>query len=207
MVKHLIKICGIKDRDTATAAVKAGADYIGLIFHPESPRHVELKVAIKIAQAIHFAGAIPVAVFVNQTDIEMRSICEATQIKCVQLHGSLAQKNHHFLPDDYQRFYVQTELKNDDDHLHYLDKDRDFILIDQARSGQDPTTKWKKSSYSPSFRWFLAGGLTPINVQHALSILQPNGVDVSSGVESSVGNKDMALIQQFIATVENHDAI
>lgn len=206
MGNPLIKICGIKDAVMGTAAVEAGANYVGIIFHPESPRHVELEEAIKIAQAILSAGGIPVAVFVNQSIIEMRSICEAVNIKSVQLHGNNARKNHHLLPSEYQRFYVPTELQNENDNLPHLDKDRDFILIDQIKSDRSKTINWKTFHYSLPFRWFLAGGLTSDNIQTAISILQPDGVDVSSGVELSAGNKDIGLIKKFIQAAGNQYA-
>lgn len=206
MGNHLIKICGIKNPNVATDAAKAGANYIGIVFHPASPRHVELEDAIKISDAIYSGGAIPIAVFVNQSDIEMQSICEATNIKTVQLHGNIARKNHRSLPEDYQRFYVLSECQKPADNLQHLNPYRDFILIDHARPGQGNSINWKKFRYSFPFRWFLAGGLTAINVQTAITILQPDGVDVSSGVESSPGNKDIALIKNFILAVGGHYA-
>lgn len=201
MTKKLIKICGIHDPDIAVAAARAGANYIGIIFHSSSPRHVNIEQAVNVAEASRRSGATPVAVFVNQTDVEMRLICEATHIKTVQLHGEIARAHHHLLPDDYQRIYVSSESDN---NLHHLDKERDFILIDHREPGQGKSINWMKFQYHLPFRWFLAGGLTSVNVQHAIDVLQPDGVDVSSGVESSRGNKDISLIQQFIASVQGH---
>lgn len=199
MVKPIIKICGIKDAAMATLAVNAGANYIGILFHPDSPRYVELGEAIKIARATHEAGATPVAVFVNQSASEMHSICETTHITSIQLHGKIARKHHHLLPQDYQRIYALSE---EQDNLDSLDQKRDFILIDHANPGQGQSINWTTFRYSLPFRWLLAGGLTSKNIKTA-KMLKPNGFDVSSGVESSMGCKDITLIQQFINAVED----
>ena len=139
MANHIIKICGIRDPAMAEQAAIAGANLIGIIFHPLSPRYVSLDQAIAISHAAKKAGALPVAVFVNQTDSEMREICEAADIQIVQLHGSIARAHHHLLPDEYKRIYVQTvsdkgKLQTDDG-LRYLDPERDLILIDHAEPG------------------------------------------------------------------------
>lgn len=202
MGKQLIKICGIRDPEIATQASLAGANLIGIIFHHLSPRFVTPTQATQIARATIKSGAIPVAVFVNQTANEMLNICETTKIKTVQLHGEIARAHHHLLPDEFQRIYVQTvpNLKSDAG-LQYLLPHRDFILIDHSDSGQGKKINWTTFRYEWPFRWLLAGGLTAINVPDAINLLQPDGVDVSSGVESTVGHKDIALIQQFISSV------
>ncbi len=202
MTNPLIKICGIRDPDMATQAVAAGVHFIGILFHPLSLRQVDQRQAKKIAQATIKAGAIPVAVFVDHDADAMRHICELTHIKTVQLHGTTARTQHHLLPDDYQRIYVHTApYSKTDDGLQHLAIDRDFILIDHSDSGQGKQINWQAFQYDLPFRWLLAGGLTPDNVMTAMHILQPHGVDVSSGVESSKANKDIFLIQQFIQSV------
>jgi phosphoribosylanthranilate isomerase len=211
MDNHLIKICGIRDPHMAEQAAIAGAHLIGIIFHMPSPRYVSLDQAAAISIAARNAGALPVAVFVNHTDVEMRSICEAAHIHIVQLHGATARAHHHLLPDTYQRIYVQEvsdkgELQIDQD-IRYLDSKRDFILIDHAQPGQGNVINRKRFYYDLPFPWILAGGLSPANVAAAINDLQPNGVDVSSGVESSKGNKDIFLIKKFVTTVRGlHDA-
>lgn len=208
MVNQIIKICGIRDPKMATQAAIAGANLIGIIFHPSSPRYVNLNQAAAISNATIKAGGFPVAVFVNHTDLEMRRICEETDIKIVQLHGAIARAHHHLLPDEYQRIYVQTvsdtgELQTDNG-LQYLDPNRDLVLIDHSDPGNGTTINRLGFYYNLPFPWILAGGLSSSNVVDAINDLQPDGVDVSSGVESSRGNKDFFLIQQFIASIRGH---
>ena len=208
MANHIIKICGIRDPKMATQAATAGANLIGIIFHPSSPRHVSLDQAAAISHAATKAGAFPVAVFVNQTDFEMRRICEAADIQIVQLHGTIARAHHQLLPDEYQRIYVQTVLDTGelqtDDGLRYLDPNRDLILIDHPNPGQGNIINQLEFHYNLPFPWILAGGLSPSTVVAAINNLQPDGVDVSSGVESSRGNKNISLIQQFITSIRGY---
>jgi phosphoribosylanthranilate isomerase len=208
MTKRMIKICGIRDPQTAIQAAQAGADFIGIIFHPQSPRYVEIEQALLIANATKSAGSLPVAVFVNHTDAEMLRICEATDIKTVQLHGETARAHHHLLPDEYRRIYVQNVLDNGkllvDAGLRYLDSKRDLILIDHVDPGHGKPINRSAFSYDLPFPWLLAGGLTPSNVAATINDLHPDGVDVSSGVESFRGNKDIFLIQTFIRSARGH---
>jgi phosphoribosylanthranilate isomerase len=211
MANHIIKICGIRDPATAEKAAILGANLIGIVFHPASKRYVSLDQATVISNAAKQAGALPAAIFVNHTAVEMQSICEATDINIVQLHGSTARANHHFLPREYQRIYVQNvsdqgELQTDEG-LRYLDSDRDLVLIDHEKPGHGNSINRLVFHYHLPFPWMLAGGLTPSNVVAAINDLQPDGVDVSSGVESSAGNKDILLIQQFVTKVRDHHAI
>lgn len=208
MTNHIIKICGIRDPKMAVHAARVGANLIGIIFHPSSPRYVSLEEAAAISNAATKAGAFPVAVFVNHTDIEMRRICDAADIQIVQLHGAIARAHHHLLPDEYQRIYVQAvsdkgELQTDEG-LRYLDPNRDLVLIDHSDPGQGNIINRLGFHYDLPFLWILAGGLSPSTVVAAINELQPDGVDVSSGVESSRGNKDIVLIQQFITSVRGH---
>jgi phosphoribosylanthranilate isomerase len=211
MAKHIIKICGIRDPDMAEQAAIAGANLIGIVFHPASSRYVSLEKAISIATAARNAGALPVAVFVNHTDVEMQRISEATNIHIVQLHGERARACHHLLPKHYQRIYVQNisddgDMKNDDGFQH-LDSERDLILIDHEEPGQGNAINRLGFHYDFPFPWILAGGLSASNVVDAIDELQPNGVDVSSGVESSEGKKDIFLIKNFITSVRGYQHV
>ena len=204
----MIKICGIQDVDIAAQAAMMGANFIGLIFHPESRRFVTIAEAREISQAIIAAGATPVAVFVDHTANDMLTICQQTDIQTVQLHGLTARTQHPFLPAHFQRIFVlpvsdQQELQIDAS-ISSLEVARDFILIDHIVPGSGICIDHTSLHYTLPFRWFLAGGLTANNVTTAIENLQPNGVDISSGVESPSGKKDIFLVQQFIKTVRGY---
>jgi phosphoribosylanthranilate isomerase len=205
MADCLIKICGIRCPKIALDAVIAGANLIGIVFDASSPRYASLEIAKAVSKATQEAGATPVAVFVNQSLDEMRYICHETGITTVQLHGPDVRSVHHFLPFHYQRIYVLPVSDNGilpiDADMEKLDENRDWILIDSTTPGQGHRVELHNFQYPYAFPWILAGGLNALNVSSIIETFKPNGVDVSSGVESSRGNKDTKLIHQFIATV------
>jgi phosphoribosylanthranilate isomerase len=208
MINHIIKICGVTNPDMAEKAASAGAHFIGIVFHPASARYVSINQAITISHAARKGGALPVAVFVNQTAAEMQNICEQSNIDIVQLHGETARLNHHLLPPEYQRIYVKNISANGrlqiDTGLSHLRTERDMILIDHETPGQGNSINLEGFHYDLPFPWLLAGGLTSSNVAKTILDLQPDGVDVSTGVESSLGNKDIHLIQSFITAARGH---
>jgi phosphoribosylanthranilate isomerase len=202
----LIKICGIRTPELAKKTAIAGAHFIGIVFHPQSKRHVSIEQAISIAAATKKAGAIPVAVFVNHTAWQMHEICQVTGIEVIQLHGQFARRRHQLLSAHYQRIYALPVTSNglicgDGDDLFYCDPKRDYVLFDNAEAGKGLPFDWNKFSHTSPFRIGFAGGLTAENVTHAIHKFQPSFVDVSSGVENAAGEKDLKLIQQFIAAV------
>ena len=208
---NIVKICGIKEPIMAKQAAMAGANLIGIIFHPPSPRYIHLEQAASIAKAARTAGAAPVGIFVNHTHVEMLHICNTVNLDIVQLHGETARAQHHFLPDHFKRIYVQNIIDkgkySSDDKLTSLDPHRDFILIDHADPGKGHAINGSQFHYDLPFPWILAGGLSHTNVVKVISDLQPNGVDVSSGVESSRGNKDIVLIKKFINDVRGFEHV
>lgn len=202
MTKQIVKICGIRDAEIAQAAVQAGADFIGLVFHPTSDRVVTLTQAIDIAEHTRAAGGVPVAVFVDASAYHMTRICSATNITTVQLQGDRARAEHALLPNHYQRLFVHPVTPSGmlvtQVDLTGLEIERDFILLDHPTPGQGKQLNWARERPAFQLRWLLAGGLTAANVGLAQQLMQPHGVDVSSGVETSRGVKDITLIKQFI---------
>lgn len=204
--KPRIKMCGLRSAELAYDAVKAGADWIGIIVHPESKRFVELEVAIDIAAATRAANGVPVAVFVNQTASQMLAFCQTTGISVVQLHGVNARCEHSELPEHYQRIYVcgvgREGLRSGDlAGLNTCDPRRDYVLFDHAKAGSGQTFVWSKLDYRGPLPMGIAGGLNSGNVGDVLRLLSPQFVDVSSGVERSPGDKDMDRIKRFIDVV------
>lgn len=203
-----VKICGLQDPELAYKTATMNADYVGIIFHEKSKRHVDVDQAIAIARAIKKGGAQPVAVFVDQTAAEMIDVCRTADIQIVQLHGDTSRAQHRALPETIKRIYVLCvnptgEVVNaSDDYLQDLQLDRDYILFDGLVGGsgkQIKTDHLKK--YSKDFKFFLAGGLNKDNVASLVDACHPYAVDVSSGVEDSAGKKSEPLIDDFIYSV------
>ena len=207
-----IKICGLRDLQQAIAIADLGATAIGFIAVEQSPRYVTPAQVAAIAQALQTAHpAIDrVGVFANAAEAELVAYVDAG-ITSIQLHGDET-------PADCQRWrdrFPQQELikalriRSTAD-LAQADRYADCVdtlLLDayhpQMLGGTGATLDWQSlQAFQPTLPWLLAGGLTPINIQDALSRLQPNGIDLSSGVERSPADKDLDKVAALFNAIE-----
>jgi phosphoribosylanthranilate isomerase len=199
-VNLFVKICGITSVSDARAASDAGADALGFMFYPGSPRHLELQTAESIARDLP-AGVIKVGVFVNPDERTVLDAIAACGLNVLQFHGEEEC--------DFCRQFGLMTIKafrvRDGTSLDQLDGCRtDAWLLDSAEPGRHGGTG-KKFDWDLAARAvqrgrpiFLAGGLTPENVAAAVSQVRPFAVDVSTGVESSPGQKDARKGAAFI---------
>jgi phosphoribosylanthranilate isomerase len=198
-----VKICGLTNPADAVAAVEAGADLIGLMFYEKSPRQVSLPTAAKIARALP-PFVLKVGVFVNAPeDLVVRAIGECG-LNLLQFHGDEP-------PEFCTQFGVMSmkafRIRDVKSLKELPDYQTDAYLLDAyspgARGGTGEKFNWDLAIEARKFGKpiFLAGGLTPENVADAARKVQPFGVDVSSGVESSPGEKDPAKVRAFIRAV------
>ena len=199
-----VKICGITNLTDALAAADAGADALGLMFVEASPRHVSMTVAADISRQLP-PFVIKVGVFVNAPEeLVVRAIGECG-LNLLQFHGDEA-------PEYCQQFSVMTIKAfriRDAESLQSLPiYTTDAFLLDSYVAGKTGGTgekfNWDLASQAKQFGKpiFLAGGLTSENVSAAIRQVQPYGVDVSSGVESAPGKKDIAKVQAFITAAK-----
>ncbi|PSR29933.1 MAG: phosphoribosylanthranilate isomerase [Sulfobacillus thermosulfidooxidans] len=176
-----VKICGVKDALTALEAHRAGADYIGLVLAPSSRQ-------ISLDQARHLVMTLPairfVAVVRGMTREALQELLQKVPVFAVQYHGE-ANFDWVAMVHEAGRKAVATTL----------DERADIILMDGPEPGQGRTWDWHRPA-SDKPVW-IAGGLTPENVGTVVRTLRPDGVDVSSGVETD-GVKDIEKIRQFI---------
>jgi phosphoribosylanthranilate isomerase len=196
-----VKICGLTNEADAVAAVEAGADLLGFVLYPQSPRYVEP--AVVHAFNAHLPSLIQrVAVTVNLTPAEVEMISRACAFDIWQLHGdetpagaaALAQK----------RLFKALALPRSADKPSAKEYDVEAFLLDtpsQQYGGTGQTFDWslavefQQTTKTPVF---LSGGLNPENVARAINQVHPYGVDVSSGVEAKPGKKDHAKLRDFI---------
>lgn len=188
-----LKICGVTDPQTATAAIDAGVDYIGLIFHKASRRHVTPDQAVAIATAVHQHQGLIVPVFVDQSAAEILSIAELLQADLLQLHGATAIAAYSQLTAHYPCIIAMST--NPD--VTYYDSSRDFLLYDNPIAGSGQTFDWNQQVIVTEFRSFIAGGIDIDNAQAALTHFNPYALDVSTGAENEQGLKDMTKISQL----------
>lgn len=202
-MRVLVKICGITRLEDAEAAVEAGADAIGLVFYPKSPRFVgALERARKIAEA-----ALPfvtvVGVFVNPSEEEVKRVAVEVPLQAVQLHGEESPEFALGLGLPVIKAFRPKGMR---DLKGALDYPCHAVLVDTYKQGKRGGTgepfpwEWAKE-LAGKRKVILAGGLRPENVQDALDIVRPYGVDVSSGVESEPGVKEAKRILQFVEVV------
>lgn len=204
----LVKICGLSARETLEAALDAGADMVGFVFFPPSPRHVGLGVARDLGKLAN-GRALKVALSVDADDADLANSIEALDPDMLQLHGkeSVARVR------DIKRQFglpvmkaLAIETADDLKALPAYAAVADRILFD----AKAPKHATRPGGLGATFDWTLlrdldlripfmvSGGLHAANVGEALRITRAGGVDVSSGVESAVGVKDADMIRAFI---------
>ncbi|MEV8144846.1 phosphoribosylanthranilate isomerase [Specibacter sp. NPDC078709] len=201
-----IKICGLQTADTVAAAVGAGADAIGFIFSPGSPRTITAELAAELGRTVP-VGVETVGVFRNQPMDEVLEIARKAAVTTVQLHGdeSLADMASVHAAGFKALRAFSADAYNSLSHDEKRDWESERILLDAVEPGAGVTFDAAVlTDGTPNGFWLLAGGLNPANVAAAASAMKPAGVDVSSGVESSRGIKDEQLIRDFILAAQTN---
>lgn len=192
-----IKICGITHPDDAQHAAEEGADYIGIIFSRQSKRVVTIKQAKEILTVANNYPITPVAVFLEQSFDDIKTIADNLQIDTIQIHGVHSTDEILRLSKLYTVFYAVSD--NLDDSI--LPYDRTIPLYDNHTPGSGHTFDWK-SFNPPSSPWVLAGGLNCHNIDTAMQLFNPHIVDVASGVEYQESNrKNPLLIKELIRKI------
>lgn len=182
-----VKVCGLKDAETARGAWRLGADYLGLVV-TRSSRQVTIEDARAIAEAVPEAQFVAVG---HGVDESLFDSMLGLPVAGIQLHGPtpagwIARAKAH------GKLVIATTLQ----------EDADVVLLDGAVPGSGQAWAWNKPAFARPI--WLAGGLTPYNVRRVVRELQPDGVDVSSGVEDH-GQKSIDLIRLFIQEVQYGD--
>ena len=209
-----VKICGLRSAEALEAALDAGADYVGLVFYGRSPRNIEPGTARALADAAR-GRAKSVALVVDADDALLARIVAEVSPDIIQLHGTES-------PDraaDIRRQFGLPVMKavsvsGPEDvrgALAYADH-ADRILFDAKPQpgetgalpgGNGIAFDWRAlAAADDSIDYMLAGGLTPENVAEAVRLTGARAVDVSSGVESRPGEKDIGLIRRFISAAK-----
>ena len=204
---EFIKICGLTDHKAALACVKAGATAIGLVFFEKSPRNISEKKALKICQALP-QNIIKTGVFVDEYYNFIIYKDNKLLLKSVQHHGNetpeliaaLRKKNIIVIKGIFAK--REPYLKNA--HLYH---EASYLLAECGKGvlpgGNAETWNWSEiTQINTKLPVILAGGLDPSNVGNAISQVHISGVDVSSGVESSPGIKDLNKVAGFIKQVK-----
>ncbi|MGO4328004.1 phosphoribosylanthranilate isomerase [Cupriavidus sp. 2TAF22] len=217
-----IKICGLTREEDVRAAVDAGADAIGLVFYPGSPRYVEVAQAAALAEAAGPFVSV-VGLFVNADAEEIAHVAERVPLTLLQLHGDETPEDCALIARRCQLPFLRAaRVQPALDLVEFANLHRDAaaLLLDAFVEGYgggghvfDWTLippAWLPPIHNPPAsaapRIVLSGGLNAQNVAGAIERVRPYAVDVSSGVEAAKGVKDHARIAAFVRAVRSADA-
>ncbi len=209
-----VKICGLKTEAALETALEAGADYVGFVFYPPSPRSLSPQEAGKLARIARGRAEI-VALVVDADDALLDEIMQMVDPDLIQLHG-------HETPDRVAAIRkrcgrpvmkaIKVETKADAEAAFAYRGAADLFLFD-AKAPRNVTNAlpggngiafdWHAlDGVKGKVRFMLSGGLDPANVSAAIKLTMPEVVDVSSGVETRPGEKDIRLIRKFLAAAK-----
>jgi phosphoribosylanthranilate isomerase len=214
-----VKICGMTNLEDALVAVDAGADAVGFVFYEKSPRNVSVETAREIVEKLP-ADIEKVGVFVNESAERINSIVQAAGLTAVQIYAGESKP-----PDsgewspilDYKVIVALSsdQLRDDFVMTGALPGTVAYAVLIDSGSGARPggtglTFEWGKQKQLVEFlmktgKVIVAGGLTSANVNEAMNVLEPWGVDVVSGVEARPGKKDPQKVRAFVKAVREMD--
>lgn len=204
-----VKICGLTAPEHVRAAAEAGARYVGFVFFPKSPRHLEIEAAAAMAHLVP-VGVAKVALTVNASDAELDRLVADVPLDMLQLHGKESPDRVADIRQRYGLPVMKAIGVAEPEDLMAIDlysEVADQLLIDakpprnaELPGGNGLAFDWRLLAGRKYWRrpWMLAGGLTPDNVAEAARMTGAQQVDVSSGVESAPGVKDAGLIRAFV---------
>ncbi len=202
-----VKICGLTRPEDARASVAAGADALGLVFYPPSPRAVTVERALEVIQGLPPFVTL-VGLFVNDGSERIQSILETVPLDLLQFHGDE-------MPGDcagFGRPWIKAVRMREGTDLFALREQYHAaagLLLDAYRPGVPGGTgerfDWQRIPRRLAGEVILAGGLAPGNVHTAVEQVGPYAVDVSGGVEAAKGIKDPGKINEFMRGVIRGD--
>ncbi len=214
-----IKICGLTKLDQAQAIAQMGVDALGFICVSSSPRYISTTAIGQITSSL--LSAQPEIVRLSELDLigvflnaSMLEICETVALgglNAVQLHGDESPefceqlRSHLIIANPKIRLIKALRVKDQAglEQAHLFSNAVDAVLLDaydpHMAGGTGKTLDWQMlRNFRPNCDWWLAGGLSPENVADAIALVAPKGLDVSSGVERSAGDKDLTKVEQFV---------
>ncbi len=199
------KICGLKDIESINAAVSNGADYIGFIFYPPSPRNIPPEDAAKLAARVE-GEVSTVAVFVDPSDSDIDSVLKHFIPSYLQLHGSETPERVSEIKEKYNIPIIKalpiefiSDMAVSEEYKNLVE----IFLFDAKNAGSGESFSWKiLKNKIFSIPYMLAGGINSDNAKEAIEVAGAKIIDVSSGVESERGVKDPVKIKEFLKIVK-----
>lgn len=193
-----VKICGLTTAEAAHRAAELGADAVGVVMSEPSPRHASPEQARAVLDAVAGRPLDTVLVVREMPAAQAVETVERFGFDVLQLHGRYSDEDFALAVERLPRVWRATSLSREPE-LRAGAHGEELVLLDGARAGSGET--WDLRTIDRERlgeRWILAGGLDPENVAAAIREVSPWGVDVSSGVESAPGVKDLGAIERFV---------
>ena len=212
-----VKICGIRSTADYDVCRQVDATFVGMVFYPRSPRHLDLDTARALADHADHTdapgnGPARVALTVNMDDDDLAAVITAARPHLIQLHGHETPERARRIRDRFGLPLIRAIRVADADDLADCDSwsgIADWLLFDAKGDpgglpgGTGHAFDWTLlANHAGRTGWMLAGGLSPENVARAIAVTGASAVDVSSGVESAPGKKDADRIRNFVSTAQ-----
>ena len=203
----LFKICGLKEIITIDCCEKKNVDFFGMIFYEKSPRYVTLKQAQKLVEFSKNKNIKPVGVFVNENLEVTKSFIKNLDLKLVQLHGKENDEYIKEIKDNVDLEVIKSiSIKNKNDFRKINNyQTNDYFLLDYKPEkyglpgGNAKQFDWSLlSNLKINKPWFLSGGINILNINKIKNYANPNGIDLSSGVEEAPGIKNVKMINNLL---------
>ena len=202
----IFKICGLKNKESVICCEKNNVDLFGMIFYKKSPRNISFKEAKNLVNLSSDLKIKPVGVFVNHNITDLKKIILSLDLKYIQLHGDENQIYINELKNEFSiKIIKKFSLKKKQD-LNKINSfnNIDYLIFDykpeknELPGGNSKTFDWNLlKDKTIALPWFISGGINETNIKKIQKLINPNGIDLSSGVEQSKGIKSNQKINNL----------
>ena len=202
----IIKICGIKNKETLVCCEKNKVDFFGMIFYHKSPRNISYEEARMLIDVSREFSIKPVGVFVNHDIKELKKIIYSLNLNFIQLHGDEDQLYINELKNEFKlKIFKKISIKTNQDFKEANKFNNiDYLLFDykpnsdELPGGNSKSFNWNfLKEQKIDLPWFVSGGINHENIKKLQNFINPYGIDLSSGVEEQKGIKSINKINKF----------
>ena len=202
----IFKICGLREKDSLICCEANKVDFFGLVFYEKSPRNINRNKARQLVEFSKNLSIKPVGVFVNHKISDLKNIIRLLNLKYIQLHGEENQSYINEIKKEFKlKIIKKISIKNQSDLNKINDIENiDYLLFDyKPKSNELPGGNSKSFDWSLlkgvtiKLPWFISGGINESNIKNIQKTINPNGIDLSSGVERSLGMKSNEKINNL----------
>ena len=202
----IFKICGLKEKDSLICCEANKVSFFGLVFYEKSPRNINRNKARQLVEFSKNLSIKPVGVFVNHKISDLKNIIRLLNLKYIQLHGEENQSYINEIKKEFKlKIIKKISIKNQSDLNKINDIENiDYLLFDyKPKSNELPGGNSKSFDWSLlkevtiKLPWFVSGGINESNIKNIQKTINPNGIDLSSGVERSLGIKSNKKINNL----------